>query len=169
MQYRQDKAQKWVLLLCAISIAVPFYRDAKRSGWLPDLEASIPFPATGSVTVNRSIDPKTATARMSVTTDGANAVIQLYDRETERHVISAYVRKHDHAVVPVPPGRYRMEVIEGHNWHGPERYFGASTTYETVMRPMIFTRSQRDGIDLHRSRAGDLRTSANLTDPKPLD
>ncbi|WP_242121233.1 hypothetical protein [Sphingomonas lacusdianchii] len=166
---RPHPAQKWILLLSAITILIPAYREAKRSGWIPDSGPALAFPSSGSVTVNSAIDPRTATSRMPVVTDTANAVVQLFDRETDEHIISAYVRRQDSVTIPVPPGTYRMRVIEGDKWHGPVRFFGPSTTYETVVRPMVFTRQKGSGIDLHRSPTGTLHTRINITDPKPLN
>ena len=166
---RPHPAQKWIIGLCALTFLIPAYREAKRAGWIPDREPTLAFPSSGSVTVNRDIDPRTATARMSVVTDQANAVIQLFDRETDEHIISAYVRRHGSVTVPVPSGTYRMKVIEGDKWHGPQRFFGPSTTFETVVRPMVFTKRRGNGIDLHRSPAGTLYTTINIRNPKPLN
>jgi hypothetical protein len=44
-----------------------------------------------------------------------------------------------------------------------------SATYETVVRPMVFTRRTSRMIDLHRSPAGNLHTNINFTNPKPLN
>jgi len=166
---RTHPAQKWIFLLCAMPILIPAYREAKRSGWFPDRVAELPFPASGTVTVNDSIDPKTATSKIGVTAADANVVVQLFDPETDVHVISVYVSRNDDLSVPVPPGTYRMKIIEGDKWHGPTKWFGTSTTYETVVQPMVFTRRASRMIDLHRSPAGNLHTSINFTNPKPLN
>lgn len=166
---RVHPAGKWILLLSALTIMIPGYREAKRSGWIPDREAELPFPASGTVTVNDSVDPKTATSKIEVTAAQANAVVQLFDRETDAHVISVYVNRNEDISVPVPPGTYRMRIVEGDKWHGLTTWFGASTTYETVVRPMVFTRRRFHMIDLHRSPAGNLRTSININNPKPLN
>ena len=42
----------------------------------------MPFPPSGSVTVNTAIDPHDATSRMRVVTASANAVVQLFDPGT---------------------------------------------------------------------------------------
>lgn len=167
--FRAHPLQGWILLLSAIGILIPAYREAKRGGWLPDWGAAVAFPSSGSVTINGTVDPRSATARMRVTTDQANAVVQLFDRESDTHVISVYVRRNDDVTVPVPPGTYRMKIVEGDRWQGATRYFGPSTTYETVVRPMVFTHASGNGVDLHRSPGGNLHTSINITDPKPLD
>jgi hypothetical protein len=62
-----------------------------------------------------------------------------------------------------------MKVIEGDKWHGTTSFCGPSTTYETVVRPMVFTRRRGSGIDLHRSPAGTLHTGINMKNSKPLD
>lgn len=161
-------AQKWIIALSALTFLIPAYREAKRNGWFPDLQPAVAFPRSGSVTVNRNVDPRKATARLRVVTDQTNAVVQLYDRETDEHVISVYVRRDDDVSVPVPPGTYRMQLVEGDKWHGPVRYFGPSTTYETVIQDMTFSKRQGNGVDLHRSPTGKLPTRANLTNPKAL-
>ena len=162
-------AQKWFLVLCALPMLIPAYREAKRAGWFPDREVELPFPASGTVTVNDSVDPKTARSRLQVAAGEANAVVQLFDRKTDGHVISVYVHRNDETSVPVPPGTYRMRIVEGDKWHGLTRWFGASTTYETVVRPMVFTRRWYPTINLHRSPAGNLHTSINIHNPKPLN
>lgn len=128
-----------------------------------------PSPASGTVTVNDSVDPKTATSKIEVTATDANVVVQLFDRKTDVHVISVYVNRNEDVSVPVPPGIYRMNIIEGDKWHGPTTWFGTSTTYETVVRPMVFTRRTSRMIDLHRSPTGNLHTSIDFTNPKPLN
>lgn len=170
-QARSDgiQAHKWIFLLSALAVLIPAYREAKRAGWLPDFQPEMTFPTSGTVTINAGLDPSSATSRMRVTTDQANAVVQLLNRDTDEHVISVYVRREDDVTVPVPPGTYRMKVIEGDKWHGTTDYFGPSTTFETVIPPMIFTRRQGSGINLHRTPTGTLRTSINFSNPKPLN
>ncbi|MBW6532598.1 hypothetical protein KZ820_17795 [Sphingomonas sp. RRHST34] len=167
--FKPHPLQGLVLLLSAVGILIPAYREAKRAGWFPDRTPEIAFPATGTVTVSNDVNPRSATSRMTVATDQANAVVQLFKPETDAHVISVYVHRNDDVTVPVPPGTYRMKIIEGDKWHGTTSYFGPSTTYETVVRPMVFTRRRGAGIDLHRSPAGTLHTSINIKDPKPLN
>ena len=166
---RAHPAQKWLFLLCVMPIFIPAYREAKRSGWFPDRAAEPPFPASGTVTVNNSVDPKTAISEIRVTAADANAVVQLFDRKTDAHVISVYVNRNEDVSVPVPPGTYRMKIIEGDKWHGLTMWFGRSTTYETVVRPMISTQRTSRMIDLHRSQTGNLLTSINITNPNPLN
>ena len=92
---------------------IPAYREAKRNGWLPDFEAAQPFPGSGSVTVSRSVNPRKATAHLRVVTAKANAVVQLYDDDTNRHVISVYVARGDDVTVPIPTGTFRMRLVAG--------------------------------------------------------
>ncbi len=166
---RSGAGEKWITALFALTLLIPAYREAKRHGWFPDLEPAVAFPSSGSVTVARNVDPQTATSRLRVQTDKANAVVQLYDHETDAHVISVYVGRDDDVTVPVPPGTYRMQLVEGDKWHGPTRYFGSSTTTDTVTASMQFDRRATHGIDLHRRPDGNLHTRPNLNNPKPLD
>lgn len=166
---RPGAAHKWIIALSALTILIPAYREAKRSGRFPDLRPAVAFPRSGSVTVNCNVDPRTATARLRVVTDQANAVVQLYDRATDAHVISVYVRRDDEATVAVPPGEYRMQIVEGDKWHGPADYFGSSTTADTVIAAMRFERQAIHGIDLHRRPDGNLHTRPNLATPAALE
>ncbi len=160
---------RWMsLALSLFLIAIPVWHSLKREGWLADSEPGLPFPETGSVTVNPALDPAGATSRMAVTTSDANAVVQLFDPQSGRHVISVYVRKNDRAIIAVPPGTYRMKVAEGQRWHGPVDFFGSSTTYDAVVPLMVFTRQRGNGIDLHRRPNGTLPTRPNWRGPAPL-
>nr|WP_184091506.1 hypothetical protein [Sphingomonas xinjiangensis] len=166
--FRAHPAQKWIFGLGAVLALIPFVMDAKRSGWLPDLEQSIPFPKSGSVTISADLDPKTAISKFRVTTKKANAVVQLLDPSSGRHIISIYVERNDSVTVPVPSGTFRVNIIEGNKWHGPKRFFGSSTAYETVAQNMTVEPGWTRGIDLHRTVNGNLKTKLNITDPEPL-
>lgn len=126
------------------------------------------FPASGSVTVNREVDPRTATSRMKVTAGRLNAVIQLFAPESDAHILSVYVRQGDSVTVAVPPGVFRMRLIEGRAWYGQARYFGPSTRYETVRALQKFTAERGGGIDLRRSPAGTMHTKSEWRSPPPL-
>ena len=156
--------QGWVLILCALPIAIGAFHEAKREGWLPDTRQEFEFPETGDVTVNQNVDPRDATSRFSVTTDNAHAVAQLFDLDGG-HVLSVYVRRGSAVTTSVPPGVYRLKVAEGQRWFGPDHFFGNSMTYETVVQTMRFTRRQGAGIDLHRRPGGELPTRPNMDEP----
>ena len=166
---RGNTIQMWIYALSSLPTLIYGYREAKRAGWIPDLAVEVPFPASGTVTVNNRVDPKTATSRFKVSAGQANAVVQLFDRATDEHVISVYVNRNEETSTPVPPGTYRMKIIEGDRWHGLTKWFGTSTTYETVVKPMVFEKHTIHGIDLHRTPAGNLHTTINFRNPKPLN
>jgi hypothetical protein len=81
--------QKWIFLLMTVSILIPLYGEAQRKGWLPDFAAAIPFPETGSVTVARTIRRAEIESRLTVEASEANAVVQLVDPATNRHIPDA--------------------------------------------------------------------------------
>lgn len=168
-----DRAARigWALagLVVLVAIALPAWRDVKLAGWLPDHEAELPFPASGSVTVNRAVDPKSAISRLRVIAARGNALVQLYDPDTAAHVISVYAHRNTDVAVPVPPGTYQVRIVEGDKWHGVQRYFGLSTVSQTVSAPVRIDPRWTRVIDLHRSRWGNLHTSADLRSPKSLD
>jgi len=165
---RTHPAQKWIMLLWAVPILIPAYREAKRSGWFPDRAAELRFPSSGTVTVNNSVDPTTATSRLHITTNNANAVVQLYKWKTNEHVISVYVRGDDDVTTAIPPGKYRMQIVEGDKWHGLTDYFGSSTTTDTVVAAMRFEPRAGHSIDLNRRPDGNLHTRPKLTGPEEL-
>ncbi|WP_236555034.1 hypothetical protein [Novosphingobium sp. 9U] len=149
-------------------IAIPMLRDAKRQGWVPDIEQETPFPGSGSVTVARSLDMDRVTSWLEVQANSANAVVQLFEPDTKKHVISVYVRGDDHVRVRVPRGLYEVRLIEGRKWHGTVRFFGSSTTYETVAAPQRFPHQGGFGIDLRRRPHGGLPTRLMMNDPDKL-
>ena len=61
-----------------------------------------------------------------------------------------------------------MKIVEGRKWHGPTRYFGPNTQYETVLKLMTFSQRMGNGIDLRRRVDGNLHTRPMITNPEPL-
>ncbi len=160
--------QKWIILLSATSILVPMYGEAQRKGWLPDFEKAAPFPETGSVTVPTNMVGIVSRSSLTIVTSEANAVVQLFDPDTNNHALSIYVAANSRVTVPVPSATYRMRLIEGQNWHGTTRYFGPNTSYETVAELMTFGPRSGYSIDLHRRPDGNLRTRLMLSQPESL-
>jgi hypothetical protein len=154
--------------LSLVLILIPFYGEARRAGWLPDREAPMPFPESGSVTVARWVMREPITSFLTVEAAGSNAVVQLIDPGSGRHAISVYVSKNDRIRVAVPQGTFRIRLIEGQKWHGPARYFGSNTSYETATELMIFTPRTGHIIDLHRRPDGNLKTRMMLSRPERL-
>lgn len=160
---------RWLpFALSLLLVAIPAWHSLKREGWLPDFSPGRAFPESGSVTIGPGVSPKGATARLTVTTSNVNAVVQLFEPASGRHVLSLYVRKNDQTTTVVPPGTYRMKIVEGQRWHGPTDFFGSSTTYETVMELMTFSAVAGHQIDLNRRPDGNLKTRPNWSGPAPL-
>src|SRR3546814_12633258 len=105
---------------------------------------------------------------LTVETADSNAVVQLIDPTTGRHAISIYVSKNDRIRVPVPQGTFRLRLIEGQKWHGPVRYFGSNTSYETAAELIIFAPRAGHIIDLHRKPAAHPQTRMTLSRPEAL-
>lgn len=162
----QHPWQKWIFLVMAVSILIPMYGEAQRKGWLPDFAAAVPFPETGSVTVARTIKRANIKSTLTVDASEANAVVQLFDPATNRHIFSLYVASNNRITVPAPTGTFRMRLIEGQKWHGTTRYFGPNTSYETVAELMTFEPRSGHIIDLHRKPDGNLKTRLMLSRPE---
>jgi hypothetical protein len=161
----------WRYLLPGLSLlmfAIPMFEGARRRGWLPDREPEIAFPDSGSVTVARALSMRRVTSSLEVQSSDANAIVQFLDPDTKRHVISIYVRGNDRVRVPVPRGTYQLRLIEGVKWHGPERFFGPNTAYETVAQLMQFQDRRAVFIDLRRTPSGNLPTRLMMSTPDKL-
>lgn len=158
------KHQGLIYALCLVAPAIGVFREAKREGWIPDTHQQIPFPPTGDVMVNRSVSARKATASFEVRTADANAVAQLYT-EQGRHILSVFVGKNGGTVTHVPPGHYRLKIIEGQTWFGPERFFGNSMTHETAVTTLDFVKRGTTIIDLHRRPNGNLLTRPEWKNP----
>lgn len=154
--------------LSALLVFIPLYGEAQRTGWIPDFTAAAPFPETGSVTVARNIKRADIKSTLTVDASEANAVVQLFDPATGRHVFSVYVAANNRMTVPAPTGTFRMRLIEGQKWHGTTRYFGRNTSYETVAELMTFEPRSGHIIDLHRRPDGNLKTRLMLSRPEKL-
>ncbi|WP_085811236.1 hypothetical protein [Sphingomonas sp. TZW2008] len=162
-------AQGLILLLSFVAMAIPAGLQLKRAGWLlPDREPEVAFPSNGSVAVAEDVDPSSATSTLGVQAGDANAVVQLRRRSDDRHVISIFVHRNSEASIAVPPGTYRVALIEGQRWHGPTRYFGSSTTHELVADEMTFGPRSGHVITLVRRPDGNLPTRPSLSTPEPL-
>src|SRR3546814_10363341 len=54
-------------------ILIPLYGEAQRAGWLPDREAAMPFPESGSVTVASWAMHEPVSSFLTVETADSNA------------------------------------------------------------------------------------------------
>lgn len=166
---RRGRLPRWLpSALAIILVAIAAWSWLRQMEWPPGNRAAISFPASGSVTVNRALEPRVAISRMKVTAGRYNALVQLFQPDTDAHVLSVYVREGDSVTVPVPPGVFRMRLIEGDTWYGPVRFFGPSTRFETVRELQAFTAKRGGGIDLRRTPTGTMKTRAEWRSPPPL-
>ncbi|WP_298672324.1 hypothetical protein [uncultured Sphingomonas sp.] len=155
-------------VLGLLLILIPFYGDAQRHGWIPDLEPAQPFPESGSVTVAGNVVGLASRSYLTIAAADSNAVVQLMDPDTNAHALSIYVAANERVTVPVAATTYRVRLIEGRKWHGAKRYFGPNTSYETVAKLIEFTPTMGHIIDLHRRPGGNLETRMMGSRPAPL-
>lgn len=113
------------------------------------------FPASGSVTIARDVEPNSAKARLRIRAGRHDSVVQLL-RPSGGHLMSIYIRHGDERIVPVPEGRFGLRVAYGTNWVGTDQLFGAETRYERARRDFVFTERQGHYIELNRRIEGNL-------------
>lgn len=109
------------------------------------------FPPSGSVTVSTRLKPGAATARLAVDAGERDAIVQFLTQKGERHVLSVFMRAGERRIVPVPPGDWRVRVIEGRTWAGPERLFGSATHVRRYPRLLHLARTGHLSLSLAAS------------------
>lgn len=119
---RPDSGRGAALVLLALLLVVVLWW-----WWSGDGAAYRTFPPSGSVTVTTAMRPGSATARLAITAGTHNAILQLLTPTAGHHVLSIFLRAGERRIVPVPPGTWRVRVIEGRTWAGPRRLFGGGT------------------------------------------
>lgn len=164
----RSRRQLLVYGLSLLLTLVPLYGMAQRDGLFPDLLPGKPFPETGSVTISKLLDGRAITSSLTITASRGNAVVQLFDPASDRHLMSIYVAAGHHVRVPVPSGTYRLKLVEGQKWHGTAEFFGPNTSYETAAALITFSRSGGRAIDLRRRPDGNMPTRPDWSGPEPL-
>lgn len=168
VRFRHSRRQLLIYGLSVLLTVIPLYGMAQRDGLIPDFRAGVPFPETGSVTISKAVARRSISSSLTIAASHANAVVQLFDPASGRHLMSAYVAANHRVRVPVPEGTYRIKLIEGQKWHGNRTFFGPNTSFETVAELMTFERGGRRAIDLRRRPDGNMPTRANWSAPQPL-
>lgn len=109
------------------------------------------FPPSGSVTVSTRLRPGAATARLAIDAGERDAIVQFLTPKGERHVLSVFMRAGERRIVPVPPGDWRVRVIEGRTWAGPQRLFGSATHVRRYPRLLHLARTGHLSLSLAAS------------------
>ncbi|KAJ8138676.1 hypothetical protein OY671_008111, partial [Metschnikowia pulcherrima] len=100
------------------------------------------------VTVTTAMRPGSATARLAITAGTHNAISQSSAPTTGHHVLSIFSRAGETRIVPVPPGTWRVRVIEGRTWAGPRRSFGDGTHIRRYPGSLRLAVAQRLSLSL---------------------
>ncbi|GAO52974.1 hypothetical protein [Novosphingobium sp. MD-1] len=146
---RGSSARGPVLLLLALALAVLawwWWQDSHREYRT--------FPPSGSVTVTTALRPGAATARLGIRAGSAKAIVQLLAPQSGAHVLSIFLRAGDRRIVPVPPGAWRVRVIEGHAWDGPRRLFGPQTHIRRLPGLLRLAPGQHQALSLGSRESG---------------
>jgi hypothetical protein len=124
----------WIAVICVGVIASKFALDRYRS--------SVPFPQTGQV--HWYVNPQPgAMARFTVIAPNAPSVqfvVKLDHWESKQPVALIPVRGGEVANVEVPLGLYRVTIVKGSLWRGPDKLFGINSEAKEGIEPMSFHR-----------------------------
>lgn len=146
---RSGRARGPVLLLLALVLIVLAW------WWWSDRRHEYrTFPSSGSVTVTTALRPGAATARLAIRAGSAKAIVQLLAPQSGAHVLSIFLRAGDRRIVPVPPGTWRVCVIEGHAWDGPRRLFGPQTHIRRLPGLLRLVPGERPSLALGPRESG---------------
>lgn len=146
---RGGSARGPVLLLLALALVVLAW------WWWSDRRHEYrTFPPSGSVTVTTALRPGAATARLAIRAGSAKAIVQLLAPQSGAHVLSIFLRAGDRRIVPVPPGTWRVRVIEGQAWDGPRRLFGAQTHIRRLPGLLRLVPGERPSLTLGSRESG---------------
>jgi|GEM_PF-3040016 len=59
-----------------------------------------------------------------------NYFIALVDWQSEKVIITAFIRAGEMVEIPVPPGSYKLRYAKGDKWYGEKELFGSNNMYE---------------------------------------
>lgn len=141
-------------------------RHGLNEGW-PDrlIEAvgrrqAVVFPESGSVQVMPVALRATKMVPWSIIGDPKrHSVLRLTDADTGEYVMSVYVRRAEQVEVPVPAGRYRLDIASGSTWYGRRALFGFDEQLERAYTVQEFTPDAGRVLDLRRTLAGNMPTA----------
>lgn len=104
---------------------------------------SIPFPPTGAAYwyVPDNEGPRAPLTIHGSLTPGAEHVIRLEQWESRAPVVLIPVRGGELAQLSMPLGTYRLVIISGRGWQGPDKLFAWGTTAKESVHPLSFHRS----------------------------
>lgn len=68
-----------------------------------------------------------------------NFFVKVSDWNTDRPLMTVFVRDGETAVVKMPAGQYRAKFAEGVGWHGDHALFGLTTKYTEATVPIRFS------------------------------
>ena len=98
------------------------------------------------------------------TAQGANYLVKLVSSNSQKQVMTVFVRGGNTVSTEVPLGTYEVKYASGEKWYGYEHLFGADTGYSKAESLFTFknTGNQISGytISLYRVTNGNLRTSS---------
>ncbi len=125
----------WIALLVAGTLVAKLGLTISRE--------SIPFPPTGAAFwyVKDSEGPRAPLTIHGAPTTGAEHVIRLEQWESRAPVVLIPVRGGERAQLSMPLGTYRLVIISGRGWRGPDRLFAWGTASKESVHPLSFHRS----------------------------
>jgi hypothetical protein len=123
----------WSVLIVVGVVVVKLLLEVKRS---------LPFPQTGAVHwyVGRAEGPMAPLTLKAPAMSKQNFVVKFDTWEGKQPVAMIPVRGGESAVLQMPLGVYRMTIIKGSAWQGPDRLFSFMPDARESVHPVTFHR-----------------------------
>ncbi len=126
-----DRTKLILAALAAISLIAGFVwlerPDLFAAIRLPETAPSLAFPASGTVAYTDG-GPRSNAVRFTVrdrTGEAQEKVVRFRTPDSRVFVAELYLRPGEEGEVRLPPGIYRMHLMLGRNWRGPDVHFGS--------------------------------------------
>jgi hypothetical protein len=137
-QHRPSSVAPWVIWIAVIFVGVIIaklalnYRDRNF----------VPFPRTGQAHwyVGSQRGPGATFTVIAPDASSAQFVVKLDQWESKQPVVLIPVRGGESATLQVPLGLYRVTIVKGSLWQGPDKLFGIKGEAKEGVEPMSFHR-----------------------------
>lgn len=127
-----DTRIKFIIVALAAAVLMAVFAWLERPDFfkaigLPNASPDLAFPASGTAAYAEGRPPRNAVSFVvqDLSGDKLEKVIRFRTPDSRTFVAEMYLRPGDKGEIHLPPGVYRMHLMQGHVWRGPDVHFGA--------------------------------------------